>query len=294
MFDFQSVKKSTGFQPVVVYFLSGPKRLIADNPESSRAGLSRLVCNMLDWCRPDGHIKDMSCRVAMIRMQDDGLIQLPPPRHGNSNGKRYLRRTPQAEPDPVPFIAPVNSLTDLCLQQVTDRKESHLWNEYIDRYHYLGYQPLPGAQLRYFVRDGDRVLALLGFGAAAWKTAPRDRFIGWTSEQRKCKLHLIINNARFLILPWIRSKNLASKILSMATSRISDDWQQRYCYRPVMAETFVEIPRFSGTCYKAANWICLGKTKGRGKLDRQHKALLPKKTIWIYPLTRNYRRLLCR
>ena len=103
-----------------------------------------------------------------------------------------------------------------------------------------------------------------------------DRFISWTSEQRKCKLHLVINNARFLILPWIRSKNLASKILSMATSRISDDWQQRYCYRPVMAETFVEIPRFSGTCYKAANWICLGKTKGRGKLDRQHKALLPK------------------
>ena len=270
------------------------KRLIADNPESSRADLSRLVCNMLDWRRPNGRIKDMSCRVAMIRMQDDGLIQLPPPRHGNSNGKRYLRRTPQAEPEPVPFIAPVNSLTDLCLQQVTDRKESHLWNEYIDRYHYLGYHPLPGAQLRYFVRDGERILALLGFGAAAWKTAPRDRFIGWTSEQRKCRLHLVINNARFLILPWIRSKNLASKILSMATSRISDDWQQRYGYRPVMAETFVEIPRFHGTCYKAANWICLGKTKGRGKLEKQHKTLLPKKTIWIYPLTRNYRRLLCR
>jgi hypothetical protein len=249
---------------------------------------------MLDWHRPDGGLKDMSCRVAMLRMQDDGLIQLPSPRHGNSNGKRYLRRTPQAESEPVPFIAPVNSLTDLCLQQVTDQKQSHLWNEYIDRYHYLGYQPLPGAQLRYFVRDGDRILALLGFGAAAWKTAPRDRFIGWTREQRKLKLHLVINNARFLILPWIHSKNLASKILSMATSRISDDWQQHYGYRPVMAETFVEIPRFSGTCYKAANWICLGKTKGRGKLDRQHKALLPKKIIWIYPLTRNYRRLLCK
>ncbi len=135
-------------------------------------------------------------------------------------------------------------------------------------------------------------MALLGFGAAAWKTAPRDRFIGWTSKQRERNLHLVVNNARFLILPWIHSRNLASKILSMVTNRIADDWQQCYGYRPVLAETFVEIP---GTCYKAANWICLGKTKGRGKLvDRQHKALLPKKTIWIYPLTRNCRRLLCR
>ena len=177
------------------------KRLIADNPESSRAALSRLVCKILDWRRPDGRIKDMSCRVAMLRMQDDGLIQLPPPRHADSNGKRHIRRTPQAEPESVPFIAPVNSLTGLCLEQVTGRKQSHLWNEYIDRYHYLGYQPLPGAQLRYFIRNGDRILALLGFGAAAWKTAPRDRFIGWTSEQRERNLHLIINNARFLILP---------------------------------------------------------------------------------------------
>jgi hypothetical protein len=231
------------------------KRLITDNPESRRAALSRLVCDMLDWRRPDGRMKDMSCRVAMLRMQDDGLIQLPAPRNGNNNGKRYLRSSPGAEPEPVPFIAPVESLTDLCLQQVTDRKESHLWNEYMDRYHYLGYQPLPGAQIRYFVRDANRILALLGFGAAAWKTAPRDCFIGWTREQRKLKLHLVINNARFLILPWIRSRNLASKILGMATSRIAYDWQQRYGYRPVMAETFVEIPRFHGTCYKAANWI---------------------------------------
>ncbi len=126
----------------------------------------------------------------------------------------------------------------------------------------------------------------------------------WTSKQQERNLHLVVNKARFLILPWIHSRNLASKILSMVTNRIADDWQQRYGYRPALAETFVEIPRFSGTCYKAANWICLGKTKGRGKLDRQHKALLSKKTIWIYlpvplgrqtgPLTRNYRRLLCR
>jgi hypothetical protein len=248
---------------------------------------------MFSWRRPDGQLKDMSCRVAMLRMQNDGLIHLPPPRNGNNNGKCYLRRTQQAQPDPVPFITPAHSLTNLCLQPVSDRNQSHLWNEYIDRYHYLGYQPLPGAQMRYFVRNGNRILALLGFGSAAWKTAPRDQFIGWTKEQRKRQLHLLINNARFLILPWVRSKNLASKILAMATRRVADDWQKGYNYRPVMAETFVEIPRFSGTCYKAANWICLGETKGRGKLDRLHKARIPKKTIWIYPLVRNYRKLLC-
>ncbi len=269
------------------------KRLIADNPESTRAALSRIVCDMLSWRRPDGRLKDMSCRVAMLRMQSDGLIHLPPPRNSNNNGKCYLRRTQQAQPDSVPFITPAHSLTNLCLQPVSDRNQSHLWNEYIDRYHYLGYQPLPGAQMRYFARAENRILALLGFGAASWKTAPRDQFIGWTTEQRKRQLHLLINNARFLILPWVRSKNLATKILAMATRRVAHDWQQRYNYRPVMAETFVEIPRFRGTCYKAANWIYLGQTKGRGKLDRQHKARLARKTIWIYPLVRNYRKLLC-
>jgi hypothetical protein len=269
------------------------RRLIADNPQLTRAALSRLVCNMLSWRRPDGRLKDMSCRVAMLRMQDDGLITLPPPRNSNNNGKTYCRRTQQAEPDPVPFISPAHSLTNLCIEIVSDSAQSHLWNEYIDRYHYLGYQPLPGAQIRYFVRDANRILALLGFGAAAWKTAPRDQFIGWTQQQRKRQLHLVINNARFLILPWVHSKNLASKILAMTTRRIPDDWQQRYGYRPVMVETFVETPRFRGTCYKAANWVHLGETKGRGKMDRSHKAQLPRKSIWVYPLARNYQERLC-
>ena len=269
------------------------KRLIADNPQLTRAALSRLVCDMLSWRRPDGRLKDMSCRVAMLRMQDDGLIKLPPARNGNNNGKTFCRRTQQARPDPVPFVSPAHSLTDLCLEIVSNSNQSHLWNEYIDRYHYLGYQPLPGAQIRYFVRDGNRTLALLGFAASAWKTAPRDQFIGWTQEQRRRQLHLVINNARFLILPWVHSKNLASKILSMTTRRIADDWQHHYSYRPVMVETFVETPRFRGTAYKAANWIYLGDTKGRGKMDRKHKAQLPKKSIWVYPLVSNYQKLLC-
>jgi len=176
---------------------------------------------------------------------------------------------------------------------VARREDSHLWNEYVERYHYLGYEPLPGAQLRYFARAGGRILALLGFGAAAWKTAPRDRFIGWNVEQRRSRLHLIVNNARFLILPWVRSRNLASRLLAMAARRLADDWQHGYGYRPVLVETFVETPRFSGTCYKAANWIYLGQTQGRGKLDVDRTARLPKKSVWAYPLVPDFRRTLC-
>ena len=268
------------------------RTLIADSPSAHRMRLSQLVCEALNWRRPDGRLKDMSCRVAMLRMQDDGLIQLPPPLTSNKNGKPYRRRTPQAEPG-LPVVGSAGALVDLALNPVSARKQSYLWNEYIDRYHYLGYQPLPGAQLRYMARANGRVLALLGFGAAAWKTAPRDRFIGWTASQRERRLHLVVNNARFLILPWVHCRNLASRLLSLASRRLTDDWQHRYGYRPVLVETFVETPRFRGTCYKAANWIYLGETQGRGKLDVKHNATLPKKAIWVCPLVRDFRRQLC-
>jgi len=267
--------------------------LLAGQPTANRARLSRLVCEALEWRRPDGRLKDMSCRVAMLRMQAHGLIQLPPPQKRNHNGRPYHRRTPQAEPERLVLVASVGALADLRLELVTDRTHSHLWNEYIDRYHYLGYQPLPGAQLRYLARANDRVLALLGFGAAAWKTAPRDRFIGWTAPQRQRHLHLVVNNARFLILPWVRCRNLASRLLSLATRRLAQDWQDRYGYGPVLVETFVQTPRFRGTCYKAANWIYLGETQGRGKLDIEHQAQLPRKGIWVHPLVRDFRRQLC-
>lgn len=268
--------------------------LLLDRPEANRAQLSRLVCEELEWRRPDGRLKDMSCRVAMLRMQEDGLFNLPAPRKRNANGRPYQRRTPQAEADLFPVVVPAGALTDLHLEPVNDRKESHLWNEYVDRYHYLGYQPLPGAQLRYFARANGKVLALLGFGAAAWKTAPRDDFIGWTPEQRERNLHLIVNNARFLILPWVKSKNLASRLLGMAIRTLADDWEQRYAYRPVLAETFVEIQRFTGTSYKAANWTRLGQTKGRGKLDVHKEYGLPVKSIWVYPLVKDFRKHLCK
>ena len=274
--------------------LEGIRKLITDNPAVTRAHLSRLVCEQLRWRRDNGQLKDMSCRVAMLRMQDDGLLQLPPPRNTNNNGKPYLRRTRKAEPQTPLEAASPRELGELRLELVTDPQHSHLYNEYLDRYHYLGYQPLPGDQLRYFIRANDRIIALLGFGAAAWKTQPRDRFIGWSPKQRQSRLHLLVNNARFLVLPWIRCKNLASRILAMAARQLADDWQHRYGYRPLLMETFVEQHRFRGTCYRAANWIYLGETKGRGKLDIHKQALLPKKTIWVYPLDKNFRCALCR
>lgn len=267
------------------------RRIIQEEPSRTRRAISLLVCEALSWRKPDGGWKQMSCRVALLRMQADGLLRLPPPRQGNSNGRRYLRRTLGAEPQP-PICETAGQLPDLQLKLVSAKPESLLWNEYVERYHYLGYQKLPGAQLRYFAQTQGKTVALLGFGAAAWKTSPRDVFIGWTPAQRERRLHLVVNNARFLILPWVSSRHLASKLLGMAARLLPHDWQHRYGYRPVLLETFVEKPRFEGTCYKAANWICVGTTQGRGKLDPTHARPLPLKSVWVYPLAPRFRQLL--
>ena len=151
---------------------------------------------------------------------------------------------------------------------------------------------MPGAQLRYFVGTASHIVAALGFGASAWKAKPRDQLIGRSPEQRQRNLHLIINNARFLILPWIHGKNLASRILALVSRRLPDDWHARYAYRPVLLETFVEKPRLMGTCYKAANWQHLCDTQGRGKLDRYNRYDKPLKDIYLYPLDRRFRDIL--
>ena len=264
--------------------------LIKHNPSKNRTDLSREVCRMLAWYKPDGGPKEMSCRVAMLRMQEDGLIQLPPSRRVSTARRSKPPATCSTDPG-SPIEKPVHQLDSLQLCLVTS-KNSRLWNEYIERYHYLGYTQLPGAQLRYFVMMNGQILALLGFGASAWKVAPRDEFIGWGHEQRSVGLPLIVNNARFLILPWVRSKNLASKILAMVAGQLPIDWFNRYNIQPVLMETFVECERFAGTCYRAANWIYVGKTKGRGKLGPQGKQSVPIKDIFLYPLSRNFREIL--
>ncbi len=268
------------------------KELIAESPKASRVALSRSVCRLLQWYRLDGRPKDMSCRVAMLRMHEDGLLQLPPPRNKNNNGKPYSRRTQNTDPKP-PLVIEPSDFSALKVEPVQNRNQSHLWNEYIHRYHYLGYAPVPGDQIRYIVQFQNQTVALLSFRAAVWKTAPRDQFIGWTQTKRKENLHLIINNARFLILPWVQTQNLASRILSMTTKRVNQDWVSLYQYSPVLIETFVEIRRFPGTCYKAANWTYLGQTKGVGRLGNTKKPQLPVKSIWVYPLHKKFRQKLC-
>lgn len=268
------------------------REIITEDPQRSRAHISRLVCQALDWYKPDGGLKDMSCRVALLRMQDNGLITLPPPRHKQSQRRPKIQFTSTTDPKPD-ITMPVNTLPDISLQLVSTKDQSALWREYIHRYHYLGYTPLSGAQLRYMAISNGEIVALLGFGAAAWKTAPRDTFIGWSKEQQQERLHLIANNARFLILPWVKSKNLASKLLAMAAKRLPEDWNRQYNYSPVLLETFVESNRFRGTCYQAANWIHAGRTKGRGKLDVHNTYSLPQKEIWLYPLSKNFQKILC-
>jgi Domain of unknown function (DUF4338) len=267
------------------------RSLIAQSPLQSRYQLSREVCERILWHRPDGRLKDMSCRVALLRMQADGLITLPPPRNAKPVTYQAYPDIEQAVQEPV--NVPAVDLGQLAIELVDKRRDSLLWNAYIQHHHYLGHQLIPGAQLRYFVRAAGEVVALLSFGASAWKTQPRDDFIGWNHEQRPRNLHLVVNNARFLILPWIRCRNLASRVLSMIARRLAEDWAAAYAYRPVLLETFVEKPRFTGTCYKAANWQCVGDTKGRGKLDTAHRNTQPIKSVWVYPLVSDFRRHLC-
>jgi len=267
------------------------RELLATQPKISRYRLSKQVCDKLNWCKPNGSAKDMSCRVALLKMHAEGLISLPPPRWGKPV---IYREHPDIERAVLPpEQTPPVDLARLSVEPVTAAAESLLWNAYIQRHHYLGHQPMPGAQLRYFVRAQGNVIALLSFGASAWKIKPRDEFIGWTAEQRQRNLHLIVNNARFLILPWIQCKNLASRVLALASQRLAADWHTRYAYRPVLLETFVEDQRFRGTCYRAANWRHLGATQGRGKLDTLHNHSKPIKSIWVYPIARDYRARLC-
>ena len=228
----------------------------------------------------------------MLRMQEDGLFSLPPPRNGNGNGRHVASRTAAAEVQPWQEFS-LSELEPLRLEIVSP-SESRLWNEYLDRYHYLGYVPLVGAQLRYWAYAGQRLLALFGYGAAAWRLSPRDRWIGWDNAQRQANLCHVVGQARFLILPWIGCRHLASRLLSLSARQLPRDWEQRYGIRPWLLESFVDASRFRGTCYQAANWVDVGQTQGRGKKDRHRRACLPRKRIYLYPLCSNCRQRLCR
>ena len=266
--------------------------IIGEDTTRNRTAIARIACEQLQWYRPDGTPKTASMSQVLVKMEADGHITLPPLQRNHSTRMKPIEHTVRTD-TPKEIVLNAGQLPHLHIEIAKTKDEKSLWNEYIDRYHYLGYTPLPGAQMKYCVYSRTNLLALVGFGASAWRVAPRDWYIGWSDEKRQENLHLVLNNARFLIVPWVDSKNLASKILSMVSKRITDDWQQRYNYRPVLLETFVEKQRFSGTCYKAANWKLVGSTKGRGKKDRFKDASLPKKDIFLYPLDKNFQVMLC-
>ena len=262
----------------------------------NRTQISREVCLALNWLKPDGKLKEMSCRVALLRMHRAGILELPPPlrKDPNRSRHRHLELTTASDPGNL-IMDPLSALGTIQLVRVTQPKSSRLWNELIQRYHYLGYTPLTGAQIRYLIyTETDVLLGAISFSAAAWTLRPRDTMIGWNREQRIQRLNEIVNNTRFLILPWVHVKNLASKVLALCAKQLPQDWQTIYSYKPVLIETFVEKDRFHGTCYKAANWSYIGDTQGRGKRDRNYEYAVPIKAIYIYPLNKNFRDILTR
>jgi hypothetical protein len=266
--------------------------IIERHPGMKRTPLSRRVCEELDWRGAHGRLCEMACRVTLLRLHADGLIELPPSQIGQPRRRASFEPTAATDPQ-APISVAVHDVGTLQIRVVQGRGEdSRQWNEFIARYHYLGYTPMSGQQLRYSVYAGNQLVALLGFAAAAWKLADRERYIGWTDEHRRNRLHRVVNNTRFLILPWVQCRGLASKVLAMTARRLAADWQQRYGFEPVLLETFVESPRHKGTCYRAANWQLVGRTTGRGKTSATHAAQLPLKDVWLYPLRRDFRRIL--
>jgi len=255
--------------------------------------IARTVCELLEWKRPNGKLKNHECRQLLERLQAEGVLTLPALRN---LGGRGPRRVDISQPcfEPPPFAGVASECEPLELALVERPAESRRWREQVERYHYLGC-PVPfGAHLRYWVRNRDRELACLLWTSPAWKMKPRDAWIGWSEERRPRNLPWIVNHGRFLILPWVRVKGLASKILAHCARQLPENWERFYGSRPLLLETLVDAQRFRGTCYRAANWIYLGQTTGRGRMDREHKAHGQAiKDIYVYPLVRDARQRLC-
>jgi len=259
-----------------------------------RTEISRTVCELLEWKRPNGGLKNHECRLLLERMERLGVLELPEVRKTGQRGKRRVQLTSQSEPESE-LIGSAGDYEPLTLQVVDKVRgsESRLWRELVERHHYLGCRVPVGANLRYLVssmRYPGRVLACLLWTSPAWKIAVRDHWIGWNDRQRQRNLQLIVNNGRFLILPWVRVRGLASKILACCARQIVGDWEKSFGYRPLLLETMVDAERFRGTCYRAANWISLGRTQGRGRMDRYHsmEGCAPKE-VFVYPLCRDVR-----
>jgi len=267
------------------------RSLMAQHPEWLRSRLSVELCKLWDWRTDKGVLKDMACRSMLRKLEQRKLIVLPPPGRIVANRARHIRDIAHSC---EPIECKLRQLHPIELAMVKSRQPAdHLFHCLMDRYHYLGCRVTVGEHLKYMVYDGqNRPLGCLLFGSAAWQTADRDRFIGWDRSIRQRNLKLMTNNTRFLILPWVKVKNLASHILGACMRRLRDDWQNRYGHDLCLVETFVDRSRFAGTCYRAANWMRIGKTKGRSRQDRYKRIKVPVKDLYVYPLAADFKQRL--
>jgi len=270
-------------------------RVRSGGQELTRTALSREVCQWADWRDPSGRVQDMSARVALQRLEKFGHIELPPPRPCAVGGRASKRWESPGDPQQVNC-----SLAELgCIRVVEVSAQrtpalSGQWTRMIGCYHYLGFVPAVGRQKRYLVAsERHGVVAAASFSAAAWRCAPRDRWIGWSDEQRSNHLQEVVSNSRFLILPWVEVKNLASHLLARLADRVVKDWRETYGYEPLLLETFVDGGRFSGACYRAAGWLHVGQTAGFSRNERTGHAPVPVKDVYLYPLRPDARELLC-
>ncbi|MFH1573952.1 MAG: DUF4338 domain-containing protein [Acidobacteriota bacterium] len=272
------------------------QELARDFSALSLTELASTLCELLDWKRPNGKLKYKECRAMLEQLQAEGLVSIPAVRKTAPSRPRKIVVRNESDPRP-PLTGTAGDYTPLSLRRVEGIEISSLWNQFIDRYHYLRFRVPFGANLRYLVqseRNPGEYLACLLFSSPAWKMAPRDAWIGWSDEQRKRNLQYIVSNGRFLVLPWVSVRGLASKILSLASRQLPQDWQRLYGYRPLLLETLVDPARFRATSYRAANWIRLGQTQGRGRMDHDQKAAnRVVKEIYVFPLCRDARRRLC-
>jgi len=270
------------------------ERLIAEHPEASRRRLSQLLCQAWGWAQANGALRDMVCRGLLLALHRGGWIELPPPRQRSLNPLAHRKPPAPIAIDQTPLAMPLRELGPLDFRLVRRTAQEPLFNALLAQHHYLGYTQPVGAHLKYLVFAQERPAAALAFSSAPRVLAPRDRFVGWSKEARLRGVHLIAYNPRFLIPSWVRVPHLASHVLGRIARRLSRDWQAAYGHPLYFLETFVDPTRFAGTCYRAANWLVLGRTQGRGHRAPRSERTRPIKEVWGYPLTPCFREQLGR
>lgn len=262
-------------------------------PKLSKTELIATICEHLNWLSPAGLPKKQACEELLYQMQDQGLIRLKQKRKSRNLKYQAPLITEQTDAPSEILATSLKNIAPVSVAPVTNDKEKHLFNEYMERYHPLKYKYPFGYAQRYFIRNKEHYLGCILLSGASRALAPRDRWIGWSPKQRKANLSWIINNSRYLIFPWVNIPHLASHVLAKLTQRVADDWEEHWGFRPLLLETFVDPRYYSGICYQAAGWELLGKTTGQGLARLGKNYTSTPKLIYIKPLSKNSQLLLC-